>query len=731
MLILQLLSLITFFCISNTERIVNWNTEEIERTVRPIVRKFDDSWKVHTSKEAFYHHKSHFGIIIKNGTTFSLTTKELKNLSNFYFFCIAQNYKDVKKIKFEEHSKITNVLTTTSDCVPMMSVSYNIDVEVKLTTNNWIDLPVFDSRNMTYLMAENAEKEFYKKVEIYGFVENYYVQVLLSANDIRELQFKDYSLFVGLQNQVDVIKYYNYLTSASRYVNKNDSYAYALVEKHKIFSHTNEGFAGGHFDFNSIRFTSVADTFLDPTRGLQWSLLHEMAHYYDIKSNVIGIGYTFESWTNIYCAFYQHKFSSMDYWVKYEDQENNTLLSNYRNGITIENKKWDYKEKVHFYLTLFAYDGTDKSFREFNIRYFSENNTEKENVLQILSEVFFDLYDINIFPFLKKVINTKTNPFIPYILELQLLTGRAVMPAIDFGLKPTEMKLKSRERDWRPYLPLMLITKMIEKYVEVTFTIESQIDPTGACLYLNNICHKISGNRMTIKLLSDVYSTYILFEKNQKTYVSDIEYHTISKDTNFPVKVNDLQKAAASLSLIENFFIIEGLGSMRFMTISINYKDMSISIQQTNTNIHHYFPNKLYFAIGLKRNNSVVFIYKFLGSPERNEALVREHKFEINDKIYIFHAEPHRLKFNLKGYNNFKRMNTFLLTSAGLHNVADRKQKIIPLQVKKVNDFYLKYNRDLRKNAYFQAILLDYMNVLRSNGLEENIPQNWITPSGN
>ncbi|XP_043480465.1 uncharacterized protein LOC122510113 isoform X2 [Leptopilina heterotoma] len=673
-----------------------------------------------------YHYKSHFGIIIKKGTTFSVTTKALKNLRNIYFYCITEKY-NVHEIKFRDHSNITKVLTATSDCVPMMSVSYNVDVEMKIKTKNWIDLPVLDTRNVTYRMSMDAEREFYKKVEVYGFVENYYVQVLLTAKDIMEMQSKNYSLLVGVQNQIDIIKYYNYLTSASRYVNKNDSYAYALVEKYRIFSRTEEDFYGGHLYPYGIAFTSAADTFLNPIRGFEWGLLHEIAHYYDIEGTVNGIGYTVESWTNIYSAFYQHKFSSMDYWLDYEDHENNTLLSNYRNGITIENKKWDYREKVHFYLTLFGYDGTDKSFREFNIRYFSKNNTDKNDVIPILLEVFFDLYNINILPFLKKVINFKTIPSLSYNLEIRLLNGRAVMPAIDFGLKPTDMKLRSREKDWRQHLPLKFMTKMKKKFVEVIFTIESPIDPTGACLYLNNICHTIVGNRMNIKLLSDVYSVYILSKKDQGMYASDIEYHTISKDTNVYVKVKDLRETESCLSLIQYSFIIQGHGSWTFMKILIDYKHMNIAIHQTNTYIHKNFENELYFSIRLERNNASVFEYNFLGYPERNEALLCEHNFQINDKIHIYHVEPSRLKFDLKEYNNFKQNNTFLLTRVGLHNVADMEQNMISLQIENVNNYYLKYNEDLKKNLYFQGMLINYVNVLRSTGLEEKIPKNWIT----
>ncbi|XP_043480463.1 uncharacterized protein LOC122510112 [Leptopilina heterotoma] len=734
MIILTILS-IFLFKVSNTEGVVNWNTEEIEKTVIPLVRTFDDSWKVHTYRSPRYHYKSHFGIIIKKGTTFTLTTQAVKNLTYFHFYCITEEYENLIDEDFEKTNNSKKVYTTTSDCVPMLPVSYNIDVKVKLRTTNWIDLPVLDTKNITYRMSEEAEREFYKRIEVYGFVESYYVQILMTASDVKAMLANKFSLYASVQNEEDIIKYYNYVTGASRYVNKNDSYGHIMVEKYRIFDQVYNKYTGLYHE-RSISFgKSIVNNFLNPVRGLRWALMHEIAHYYDLPYLVNGFANSWETWTNILSSFYKKKISDEPALYDYNKLEDNEIISNYRQGISIngnwnkQETKYDFRDKLQVFLTLFGYDGTDKSFREFNIRYYSKKNTAKYDVIPIILEVFFDLYKINILPFLKKVVDFKTYHLVSEFLELRLLTGRAVMPAIDFGLKPTDMKLRSRERDWRSHLPLMFMSKMKKKFVEVIFTIESPIDPTGACLYLNNICHTIVGNRMNIKLLSNVYSAYVLQEKNQTLYVSDIKYHKISKDKKIDIKLMDLPSIATKLfSDSHQSFTIQGLNCLIFK-IFINYKEMTIQVKQISTYIDPYFNNKLYFSISLERNNSSIFKYNFLGYPRLNKTVVRVHNFQINDKIHIYHAKPdHRIKFDLGVYNGFIKNNTFLLTNAGLHNVADKEPKMISLLINKIDKINSKYMYDLKNNPYYQGLLRQYMNSLRSEGLERMIPKNWITP---
>ncbi|XP_051169293.1 uncharacterized protein LOC127286757 [Leptopilina boulardi] len=725
MLIFKILSFFLLFYIAKTELSIKWNEEEIERTVKPIVIKLQismDNYQCSYCYNPKHHYKSHFGIIIRKGTTFTVTIQNSKSVENLKFLCPTEISEEFIKKDFAGKRNSTIEFTTNVDCVPLLSVSYNVPVVVKIKTKNWTNLPIFDSRNLTFLTSHKAEHEFYKNIQTYGFVENYYTQMLVSANDIKEILSKNLSLFIALQNQVDVIKYYNYLTAASRYVDKNDFISFVLIDKQRVFLRTekNHPETSGISSTFWISFTFGSAHVLFTTRNNNWLLIHEFAHSYDIETKTIDFGIILEVWTNIFSAFYQNKFNSKDYWFKFSESDKKKFVSVYQNNVPFA--KWNYKEKLQFFLNLFAYDGTDKAFREFNIRYYSKEYVNKDYIIPLILEVFFDLYNINLLPFLKKVINFKS---FNLDLELRLLSAHPVMPAIDFNVKPTELSAKSREKDWRQSLPLMLMRKMKKNYVDVNFTIESPIDPRNFCLYLNNNCHNITGKLMNIKLQSDVYSIFIAKEKNGTLYISDMDYHIISQETKIHLIVNEITQNSVFLPLVYYEFHALGIADWRFLNIFINFKTMTIGIQQLSGTIHNYFPQELYFSISLERNGSFIFDYKLNGTQKNEQLINVAHKFIANDKIHIFHAEPSRLMFNSKKYNKLKH-NTLVLTNVGLKNVKDNDFRIISSDIKRIDEFNSNYNIELSNNALYQIYFSHYIRRLRFNKMQKYIPKSWI-----
>ncbi|XP_051168983.1 uncharacterized protein LOC127286552 [Leptopilina boulardi] len=726
MLIFKILSFFLLFYIANTKRDTNWNKEEIERTVKPSVIKFENLWRYVNYKGPFFHYKNHFGIIIKKDTSFTLTITTLKIVERLKFFCPTEISKEFITVNFAEKGNSTTELTTNVDCVPLLSGSYNVPVVVKIKTKNWAVLPIFDSRNLTFLTSHKAENEFYKNVQTYGFVENYYTQMLVSANDIKEILSKNLSLFIALQNQVDVIKYYNYLTSSSRYVDKNDSLSYYLINKQRIFFRTErQNNALAYAGSNWLEFTYGLEDVLQPIRAEEWVLLHEIAHQYDISVSTHGFGPTVEIWTNIYPAFYQNKFILKNYWVKFSESDKKKFISFYQNNVPFE--EWGHREKLQFLLNLFAYDGTDKAFTEFNIRYYSNEYVNKDCIIPLILEVFFDLYNINLLPFLKKVINFNvTLPLVYPDLEVLLLSAHPVMPAIDFNQKSTDLKIRSREKDWRQSLPLMLMRKMKKKYVDVTFIIESSIDPRNFCLYLNNNCHNITEKLMNIKLQSDVYSIFLAKETNGTLYISDVDYHIISQETKIHLIVKEIKQSEIFLPLNYNHFEALGIADWCFVNLFINFKTMTIRIKQGYSDIHYVFENETYFSISLERNGSFIFDYNIFGGPKNDKPLVNvEHKFRVNDKIHIYHVEPHRLRFNSKQYNNLKN-NTFVLTNIGLKDVKHNDFQFISSDIKRIDEFHSNYSTDLSNNALYKIYLAHYIRMLHLNNMEEYIPKSWV-----
>ncbi|XP_051167240.1 uncharacterized protein LOC127285327 isoform X2 [Leptopilina boulardi] len=719
MLILTILNLLLHFYVSNADLPVKWNEVETERIVKPSVRKFQNSWKNNMYHGLVFHYKKHFGIIIRKDTTFTLTIESSQKIENLKFVCPFESSDKFLEINFARTQNSTRNLTTNLDCVPLLTVSYNVPVVVKIKTKNWSVLPVFDSKNLTFLTSHKPEQEFYKNIQTYGFVENHQTQMIVSAKDVKEILSEKLSLFVGLQNQADIIKYYNYLTGASRYVDKNDSLTYYLVDKQRHFFRTeiNEN-AAGLYKSCWITLTYGVDDVLQQKRAKKWIELHEIAHYFDIQYDLLGFGPTTEIWTNIFAFLYESKFYSNTQ----REPNKNELAEFYQNSKSFE--KWSYAKKLQFLMTLFAFDGTDKSFREFNIRYYSKKN--KLNTITLILEVFLDLYNINVLPYLKKVLNFNTNaPIVNPDIELLLITGHPVMPAIDFNIKPAELKARSRENDWRPSLPLMLLRKMKKKLVDVTFTIESPIDLTNCCLYLNNICHNIVGNLMNIKLQTDVYSSFIAEEKNGKIYISDIVYHTISKETKIHLIVNEMSRSGEFLPLAYYEFHALGYNDEIFAKILINYESMTIGINQFFKDVHVYFKGELYFSISLERNGSSIFEYKINSTQEKEEPLINvKHKLIVNDKIHIYHPEPGRFWLHWNKYNELKH-NTFVVTNVGLKLVGDNDLNISS-DIKRIDEFHSKYNVDLSNNALYKFYFAHYIRTLRFNGLEKYIPNAWV-----
>ncbi|XP_051169211.1 uncharacterized protein LOC127286714 isoform X2 [Leptopilina boulardi] len=608
--------LLIFVSSTISHETLQWNLDMTTRIAEPLVREFSEPWTSRMIQNQFSHYKTHFQIIIKQGTTFNLKLETASKIENLYFYCLADSpYESLNILDLTGKKNFTKTLTANFDCVPMVSVSNNVRVRMIIETKNWLSLPIFDSNDASLFESEEFESKFYKNIQIYGFVENYYTQMLLSVNDINTLKSLKYSLYLGLENQIDIIEYYDYLTGISPYYTKDIVSSLKFMDRTTIFIRSEkcnednssiednsiiednssiadissiedvsgiEEYLASFFNGNDINFDIVdsfdkiicqetnlnshfisainnVERFLQPNKGSSWILLQKFAEYYNRKEIAVGFGETFNLWNDMFATLYQQKFVISNPIVQSASPYNYKEISNYQKGNDIT--KWSYEEKLNLFVSLFGYDGTDSNLREFRIRHIPYNQiTIDDSVVDIIPtifEIFLDLYDINLLPFLKKIIkNISLNPD----LELRLLNGHPVMPAIDFGIDPKNLQARSEERDLRHVSPLMLMTRKQKTYVNVNFKIQSPIDLTNRCLYLNNECHNIVGKYMRINLLSDVYSVYVIEEIRGITYISDVTYHTISNTMLFiKVDVREIQNGKPYLPLIHYRFDAQGL----------------------------------------------------------------------------------------------------------------------------------------------------------------------------
>ncbi|XP_051153554.1 uncharacterized protein LOC127276902 [Leptopilina boulardi] len=165
----------------------------------------------------------------------------------------------------------------------------------------------------------------------------------------------------------------------------------------------------------------------------------------------------------------------------------------------------------------------------------------------------------------------------------------------------------------------------------------------------------------------------LIFIKLLLIFVSStISQPTLQSNSNITTRDVELLDPSQIAQKINNSLIYSfdalGLADNVFLKIFINYKTKTIELQQLLIYIHPYFD--LYFSIRLERNGSSIFEYKFFGSSQNAQKLINVvEKFQYNDIIHIYHAEPYRLISVFEGLNNKEENNTFLLSDTGLKTI--------------------------------------------------------------
>ncbi|XP_043478799.1 uncharacterized protein LOC122509096 [Leptopilina heterotoma] len=705
------------FFVSNASN-VRWNTNAIIASASPVVV---NSFASSCNKLTYYfqyHHKTHFGIIVKQKTILNVTVTSSEEIKYFRFFCYTQTPEhSINEINFKGKTKFSVIIEANFNCVPMITDSYQVPVEVEIRTSNWIRLPTFDTNKYRLSTSKDAENKFFDIVKIYGFVENYYTQMLLTSGEIKEIREANLSLYIGLQNQANVIQYYDSLVGSKRIIHSPGSEYGKYTEERTVlfltrtFCHDSLFSSDEQLSFTKkssigcrnkdescnyvrkdctsaaslgterVAYTSVLP-WLQPPENTRWILLHEFGHYYDVEEYFLGFGYVAEVWNNIFAAFYQHKLELDGYWMTFPDSDETNATLNYQNGVPIH--LWNYREKLHFFISIFGYDGSDGLFREFAYRHFQVNKATScnlANIIPTLVETFLDLRNINILPYLKKVVDFKnyTFPLVYPDLELRALSGNSIMPAIDFNKSSGDIQRMSQERDFRPFSSLILLPKVEKENISVQFSIHP-FNLNGECLYLNNECHVINNEMFDLKILANVYSIYIAAKKGDKLYMSEVIYRVISESSKIRVHVKEISKNEVFLPLV--YYVVEALGyddEMCFK-IFINYQDKTISISQLTKNIHSVFKNEVYFSVKLTRNGETIFNHKFMGISDDNNTLNVIHDFKEDDLLHIFHAEPYRLYINDRSleyiYNETFNDITLVLTKKGLLDIKDNDDTI-------------------------------------------------------
>ncbi|XP_043474777.1 mucin-2-like isoform X2 [Leptopilina heterotoma] len=635
--------------------------------------------------DRIYHHKTHFGIIVKSGTDITITLSA--NVDDLMFFCLSQSpMGEYIAIKLKE--KKGKSIKTNFDCVPMISDSYNRKVTVTIKTKSWIELPVFKSNDVT---SKETESAFYKDLQLYGFVENTYTQMLLSSEEITTIKKENYSLNDGLLNQKKVLKYYD-----------------------------------------SLFGVGTERDWLQPSGKSTWMLLTEFGHYYQIDDNLIGFGKVSDVWSMMFAVLFQRTNGEEIYSMTTLNSEHETVVKRYQSSDVID--KWSSEEKLHFFLSLFEYGGDDRILEEFHKRHASEksNFEGKVNIIPILVNLFLEMHQVNIFPYLEKVIDFKSyvEPLINADLELLLVTGRSVMPALDFNLSSTDWSNMIEKRGFKQTSALTLFSKVEEKPVGVKFIISPFTEPMrGISFYLNNKAHTIGTESFALTLPRDVYSVYIA----EKSYISDVRHHVIAtNDSTITIHVKEIKENDISSPLIHSSINVNDGDGKPLLNVIINYKDKTISFLQLSNNFQN---NKL--SIQLRRDSKNIFSYVLSKSSNKITG-TKTYTFEMNDRLFIDYNKPENVIINGRKLNdlitpwrtfvfaenvfrhiaypepNFK--DKFTITAKGYNNVPflvidiDYNKRIMSFKLKNRKPHYSFHKR----KPYF-AVKLQRNNEIRFN----------------
>lgn len=221
-------------------------------------------------------------------------------------------------------------------------------------------------------------------------------------------------------------------------------------------------------------------------------------------------------------------------------------------------------QKYHFFMSLFDFDQTDRTLREFDIRYFPFSklfNQVFSNIVPTLLEVFFDLHG-QFFYFLFFWI-----PLINPDLEMRILCKKAIVPAIDFDLKTDDVK--------QFLTHLALVHLVLKKMVSVTFYIAPLYGYLlNQCLYLNNVCYNVTNYSYEVNLQADIYSIYFVANINNTLDTSHEIYEIFKEDTQILIPISKVE-CDPFLRLIYYNIDAHGYNDIMFMRIFVNYRKMN------------------------------------------------------------------------------------------------------------------------------------------------------------
>lgn len=401
--------------------------------------------------------------------------------------------------------------------------------------------------------------------------------------------------------------------------------------------------------------STVGEGWLDNV-ATQWVILHEIAHGYQgkfMQDPDLPLG---EVWNNIYAAFYQQLTLSQNnvlytggwlYDYGQQPTQELQLIKHIKNHDPVST--WKLRPRLQFLMLMLLKAGT-KAFSAFNQHYRELANSEnfqaaEHHLVDMLAQAIATTAGYDVTPFVDLCGLT------PDTFTREHIAARAAKPLWPlYDLLPQNEWESARQQLGLDSFVWLVDNSELAKLhktgsLALTLAIDHPEQIYGRTMTLRDNCGtqyalEVNDNTLTLSDIPvGVYHLDLPQGRSQK-YRTDTHYLIIREGQN-AVTVNfTAQNDASDRNVSLNFL---GLSDHLFAHLTVDYENHQLVLNIMSTTPHSYFANQVYGSVTiLSATGEKRFEQKMNGTGVTTGKVVIP--FSEHDHLYVYHAEPGRLK---------------------------------------------------------------------------------------
>ena len=616
-----------------------------------------------------YHDSQMLGLYLKeNG---SISVKEIGTNHNLTLNFLNNDSQTEKKYTLSNNYQ---EITSTYSGVPFIKTVYDIKdtikIGIRINNDNVLDLPYYhylDNQDNFYQKWENNTNS-------YSVIESNYITLLVPYYD-RDKLINYYtnshssldSFLIYWQKVIDTFDSFLGLE-----INPDNALNQNVRTKYLVKANKN-GYGSAYYawDHVGIHSESVAPFF-----SMEWGSLHEIAHGYQ---GSLGNNLELEEVSNNILAYYVQTNKDIyiynNNWLgKIEDieQDINRLR---KNGTTF--KQLNLHDRLYVLINLLNTYDAQKTYAEIN-RLWREAkfNNEKITDEEVYVKAFYNLYKVNIIPYLESWgidINNNIKEFTsnailltnPYDVTNDLTLSNEIKNI--YNLKGIYSLIDYNKINNNSFTNDLNININIDSINEL---INKKIIIKG-----NNVYNEIpieSNNIIVTNLPIGIYEVILPTPINNNYSFEKYNYLIINKEQTSNLNANYTLDIENSL-FNDNIIKLNGLGDQTFATIEFTNNNIIIDIKGNTP--HSYYNDSLYASIKVyDPSNVLIYSKDFIGNQSLDKVTAKL-KYQDGTRIEIYHDEAESrlityskllniIEDNLKVTN---KNNVFITTKYGLY----------------------------------------------------------------